>query len=174
MIAYLGLFAAAFVAATLLPMQSEAVLGALAHRGGHPLLLLWAVATAGNVLGSVVNYGLGRWLAQFEGRRWFPASPGQIRRAEGWYRRWGRWSLLASWLPLVGDPLYAGRFRIPPAANPTLVQTLREFPRQALHARFLELDHPVTGQRMKWESPLPDDFVWLLTLLQQDREAFVG
>ena len=76
--------------------------------------------------------------------------------------------------PLVGDPLYAGRFRIPPAANPTLVQTLREFPRQALHARFLELDHPVTGQRMKWESPLPDDFVWLLTLLQQDREAFVG
>jgi len=105
MIAYLGLFAAAFVAATLLPMQSEAVLGALAHRGGHPLLLLWAVATAGNVLGSVVNYGLGRWLAQFEGRRWFPASPGQIRRAEGWYRRWGRWSLLASWLPLVGDPL---------------------------------------------------------------------
>lgn len=105
MIAYLGLFAAAFVAATLLPMQSEAVLGALAHRGGHPLLLLWAVATAGNVLGSVVNYGLGRWLAQFEGRRWFPASPGQIRRAEGWYRRWGRWTLLASWLPLVGDPL---------------------------------------------------------------------
>ncbi len=76
--------------------------------------------------------------------------------------------------PLVGDPLYSGRFRIPPAANPTLVQTLREFPRQALHARFLELDHPVTGQRMKWESPLPDDFVWLLTLLQQDREAFVG
>ena len=76
--------------------------------------------------------------------------------------------------PLVGDPLYSGRFRIPPAANPTMVQTLRDFPRQALHARFLELDHPVTGERMKWESPLPDDFVWLLALLQQDREAFVG
>lgn len=76
--------------------------------------------------------------------------------------------------PLVGDPLYSGRFRIPPAANPTMVQTLRDFPRQALHARFLELDHPVSGTRMKWESPLPDDFVWLLTLLQQDREAFIG
>ena len=76
--------------------------------------------------------------------------------------------------PLVGDPLYAGRFRIPPAASPTLVQTLKEFPRQALHARFLELKHPTTGQRMKWESPLPDDFVWLLTLLRQDREAFIG
>jgi len=76
--------------------------------------------------------------------------------------------------PLVGDPLYAGRFRIPPAASPTLVQELRAFPRQALHARFLELEHPATGKRMKWESPLPDDFVWLLTLLQQDREAFIG
>ncbi|AYC34313.1 23S rRNA pseudouridine(1911/1915/1917) synthase RluD [Pseudomonas cavernae] len=76
--------------------------------------------------------------------------------------------------PLVGDPLYSGRFRIPPAASPTLVQELKSFPRQALHARFLELDHPVTGERMKWESPLPDDFVWLLTLLRQDREAFVG
>ncbi|AQZ34841.1 23S rRNA pseudouridine1911/1915/1917 synthase [Pseudomonas sp. NFACC19-2] len=76
--------------------------------------------------------------------------------------------------PLVGDPVYAGRFRIPPAASPTLVQSLKEFPRQALHARFLELDHPATGKRMKWESELPDDLVWLLTLLRQDREAFVG
>jgi len=75
--------------------------------------------------------------------------------------------------PLVGDPLYAGRFRIPPAASPTLVQTLREFPRQALHARFLELEHPATGQRMKWESPLPEDLVWLLSLLRQDNESFV-
>lgn len=76
--------------------------------------------------------------------------------------------------PLVGDPLYSGRFRIPPAASTTLVETLKTFPRQALHARFLELDHPATGERMKWEAPLPDDFVWLLTLLRQDREAFVG
>lgn len=76
--------------------------------------------------------------------------------------------------PLVGDPVYGGRFRIPPAANPSMVQTLKEFPRQALHARFLELDHPLTGERMKWQSPLPDDFVWLLTLLRQDREAFIG
>lgn len=74
--------------------------------------------------------------------------------------------------PLVGDPVYGGRFRIPPAASSTMVETLRHFPRQALHARFLELDHPHTGERMKWESPLPDDFVWLLTLLQQDSDAF--
>lgn len=76
--------------------------------------------------------------------------------------------------PLVGDPAYGGRFRIPPAASMTMVESLKNFPRQALHARFLELDHPTTGERMSWESPLPDDFVWLLSLLKQDREAFIG
>ncbi|MDN6856361.1 23S rRNA pseudouridine(1911/1915/1917) synthase RluD [Pseudomonas sp. CAN2814] len=75
--------------------------------------------------------------------------------------------------PLVGDPTYGGRFRIPPGASPTLVESLRDFPRQALHARFLELDHPSTNVRMKWESPLPDDFTWLLSLLRQDNESFV-
>ncbi|CDF86103.1 23S rRNA pseudouridine(1911/1915/1917) synthase RluD [Pseudomonas sp. QL9] len=75
--------------------------------------------------------------------------------------------------PLVGDPVYGGRFRIPPGASPTLVESLRDFPRQALHARFLELDHPASGVRMKWESPLPDDFTWLLSLLRQDAESFV-
>lgn len=76
--------------------------------------------------------------------------------------------------PLVGDQQYGGRFKIPPAASPTLVEALREFPRQALHARFLELNHPATGARMKWICDLPEDFMWLLTLLQQDRSAFVG
>ncbi|WP_407733131.1 23S rRNA pseudouridine(1911/1915/1917) synthase RluD [Pseudomonas citronellolis] len=75
--------------------------------------------------------------------------------------------------PLVGDPVYGGRFRIPPGASLTLVESLRDFPRQALHARFLELDHPASGERMKWESPLPDDFTWLLSLLRQDNESFV-
>ncbi|KJJ96138.1 ribosomal large subunit pseudouridine synthase D [Pseudomonas sp. 21] len=75
--------------------------------------------------------------------------------------------------PLVGDPTYGGRFRIPPGASPTLIESLRDFPRQALHARFLELDHPATHVRMKWESPLPDDFTWLLSLLRQDNESFV-
>lgn len=76
--------------------------------------------------------------------------------------------------PLIGDQTYGGRFKIPPAANPTMIETLRDFPRQALHARFLELVHPITQQPMKWEAPLPEDFTWLLTLLRQDRESFVG
>lgn len=74
--------------------------------------------------------------------------------------------------PLVGDPLYGGRSRLPPAASPTLIEALRTFPRQALHARFLELQHPFSGKRMKWEAPLPEDFCWLLELLRQDSEAF--
>lgn len=75
--------------------------------------------------------------------------------------------------PLVGDPLYAGRPRIAPGSNQSLIEELRTFPRQALHARFLELDHPVSGERLKWEAPLPDDFNWLLQLLRQDDESFV-
>ena len=75
--------------------------------------------------------------------------------------------------PLIGDPTYGGRFRIPPGANPTLIEALKTFPRQALHARFLELTHPVTGERMKWEAPIPEDFAWLLSLLRQDSEAFI-
>jgi membrane protein YqaA with SNARE-associated domain len=64
-----------------------------------------AVATAGNVLGSLVNYGLGRYLQLYRGRRWFPVSDEALRRGEQHYRRFGRWSLLASWMPFVGDPL---------------------------------------------------------------------
>ncbi len=74
--------------------------------------------------------------------------------------------------PLLGDPVYGGRFRIPPASNPTLIQSLKEFPRQALHARFLELDHPITGKRIRWESELPEDIVWMLSLLRQDNQSF--
>ena len=75
--------------------------------------------------------------------------------------------------PLVGDPVYGGRFRIPRWPARPWSRLFANSP-AALHARFLELDHPATGVRMKWESPLPEDFLWLLSLLRQDREAFVG
>jgi 23S rRNA pseudouridine1911/1915/1917 synthase len=76
--------------------------------------------------------------------------------------------------PLVGDQTYGVRFRIPPAASVAMVEAVKNFPRQALHARFLALDHPTTGERMEWASPLPDDFLWLLSLLNDDRESFIG
>ncbi|TLX63384.1 DedA family protein [Stutzerimonas nosocomialis] len=113
--AYLGLFLAAFAAATLLPAQSEAVLTALLLTGEFPVTALLLVATLGNVLGSVVNWLLGRYLERFRHKRWFPVSDAQLEKAQGQYRRFGRWSLLLSWVPIVGDPLtvIAGVMREP-------------------------------------------------------------
>lgn len=70
--------------------------------------------------------------------------------------------------PLVGDPLYGGRPRLPKAAAPELVDTLRGFRRQALHAAELGLHHPITGEWLQWQSPLPEDFVHLLDVLRVD------
>jgi membrane protein YqaA with SNARE-associated domain len=110
-----GLFAAAFLAATLLPAQSEAALVALILTSDIAPWLLVTVASAGNVLGAVVNWLLGRGLERYRDRSWFPVTPDSLDRAQGWYRRWGRWSLLFSWLPIVGDPLtvVAGTMREP-------------------------------------------------------------
>ncbi|MGG5811520.1 YqaA family protein [Falsiroseomonas sp. CW058] len=110
-----GLFLAAFGAASILPMQSEPVLVALLLLGDHPPWLLVLVASIGNTLGSCLNWALGRAVERLRGRRWFPVKPDALLRAEGWYRRFGRWSLLLSWAPLVGDPLtvVAGVLREP-------------------------------------------------------------
>ncbi|KIP86297.1 YqaA family protein [Stenotrophomonas sp. CFBP8980] len=114
MLSLSGLFLAALIAATLLPAQSEAVLVALLLEGGDPVLLV-AVATAGNVLGSLFNWWLGLQVQRFQGRRWFPVSATRLERAQAWYRRHGRWSLLLSWAPVIGDPitLAAGVMREP-------------------------------------------------------------
>lgn len=100
-----GLFLAAFAAATILPMQSEAALVALLLTGDYPAWLLVVTASAGNVLGSVANWLIGRVAGRFGHRKWFPAKQETLVRARRWYARYGRWSLLLSWLPIVGDPL---------------------------------------------------------------------
>src|SRR5690554_5161661 len=112
---YFLLFSSALVAATLLPLQSELVLVSLLMAGQASVLALLVVATAGNVLGSLVNWWLGRYLLRWQGRRWFPVSAPQLERARGAYQRYGYWSLLLSWMPLVGDPLtlVAGVMREP-------------------------------------------------------------
>lgn len=100
-----GLFASAFVSATLLPGSSEAALLALLALGRDDAALLVATATAGNVLGSLVNWFMGRFLSRFRDRRWFPVDRRGYERAIAWYNRYGLWSLLFAWLPVVGDPL---------------------------------------------------------------------
>ncbi len=101
--AYLNLFLAAFLAATLLPAQSEAVL--LYLLGSHPAWALIGVASVGNVLGSCVNFWLGLNVHRFSHHRYFPFKPQQITKAEHYYHRYGVYTLLFSWLPIIGDPL---------------------------------------------------------------------
>lgn len=115
MIAYTSLFLSALIAATILPMQSEAVLVGLLTTTSHSVSGLLLVATVGNVLGSVINWVLGRSILQLKDKRWFPTSDAQLAQAQGWYRRYGRWSLLGSWLPVIGDPItvVAGVMREP-------------------------------------------------------------
>ncbi|MYM54269.1 YqaA family protein [Thalassovita mangrovi] len=115
MFSYLSLFSAAFFAATILPMQSEALLAYYLTDPALSLAVLLGVATFGNVLGSVVNWVCGRFFRRFKDRRWFPVSPQKLARAEAHYHRYGRWSLLASWVPIIGDPLtvVAGLMREP-------------------------------------------------------------
>jgi membrane protein YqaA with SNARE-associated domain len=113
MIALSGLFLAAFLAATPVPFQSELVfLGMQAAGWGTGLLVL--VASIGNTLGSCVTYALGHWLSDRRDHRWFPLTPDQMTRAEGWWGRWGLWLLLLSWAPF-GDMIVAvsGVLRVP-------------------------------------------------------------
>ncbi|WP_018605905.1 YqaA family protein [Uliginosibacterium gangwonense] len=112
--ACLSLFFAAFVAATLLPTSSEALLAALLASAQYPVWLLLLVASLGNTLGSVVNWLLGRGLIRFQHKRWFPIKAAALERATQRFQRWGIWCLLLAWLPIIGDPLtlVAGVLRV--------------------------------------------------------------
>lgn len=109
-----ALFLAALVSATLFPGQSEAVLAAMVSGSAHPWSLV-AIASIGNTLGSALNWLLGVGIERFRHRRWFPVRQAALDRAQRWYRRYGKWSLLLSWAPVVGDPLtiVAGVMREP-------------------------------------------------------------
>jgi len=109
-----GLAFSAFTSATVLPGTSEAVYLALHLAGAAPAALLLAVASVANVAGSCVNWLIGRAAARLRGTRWLPDGE-TLARAERWFGKWGKWSLLLSWVPVVGDPLtvVAGVLRVP-------------------------------------------------------------
>ena len=112
--ALFGLFLAAFVAATLIPFQSEIIFAGMIVAEPERFGVILLVASVGNVLGSCLNYALGRGLMQLRVMERFRIPEDALRRAEAWFRRWGVWSLLLSWLPL-GDVLtvVAGTLRTP-------------------------------------------------------------
>jgi membrane protein YqaA with SNARE-associated domain len=112
---YGGLFLVALLSASILPLQSEAVLVGLLLSNNYPVRLLLTIASVGNVLGSILNWYLGRYIQHFQQRRWFPVKPKQLEKASRWYLKYGKWSLLLSWVPIIGDPLtvIAGVLREP-------------------------------------------------------------
>ena len=104
MLSYISLFISSFLAASLFPASSEVLLLALLQQGYLPSLL-FIVATAGNTLGSCLNWYLGSKLEQYKHQRWFPVAPAALERAQQHFQHFGSWSLLFAWLPIIGDPL---------------------------------------------------------------------
>jgi len=111
---YLSLFIISFLAATILPFSSELTLAGLMATSSYDNLLLLAVASFGNILGSVVNWILGFYSRNLSTKRWFPFKDKQIEKSSKWFNKFGRWSLLFAWVPIIGDPLTlaAGLLRV--------------------------------------------------------------
>lgn len=111
---YIGLFLSSFLSATILPGQSEIALTSLIILNNHSLSFLVFIASLGNVLGSLLNWFIGCKLERFKKKNWFPVTELQLKKASNWYHKYGKWTLLLSWVPFVGDPItiVAGIFRI--------------------------------------------------------------
>jgi membrane protein YqaA with SNARE-associated domain len=99
-----ALFLLSFLASTLIPLGSEWFLAVLLLKGFEPLPTV-AVATVGNTLGALTTYAIGLWGGPFLIRRLLRIDDAARQRAERFYARFGSWSLLLSWLPIIGDPL---------------------------------------------------------------------
>ena len=111
---YLSLFIISFLAATILPFSSELTLAGLMATSSYDNLLLLLVASLGNVLGSAVNWILGFYSRKLSKKKWFPFKDEQIEKSSKWFNKFGRWSLLFAWVPIIGDPLTlaAGLLRV--------------------------------------------------------------
>ena len=103
--AYLTIFIISLLAATILPFSSEISLAGLLISNNYNNLLLLIFASLGNIIGSCVNWFLGFYSRKFENKRWFPFDRRKITQASVWFEKYGKWSLLFSWLPFVGDPI---------------------------------------------------------------------
>ncbi len=107
------LFFSSFFAATLFPAQSEIILATINIANNHNRFLLVFIATFGNVLGSLTNWLIGFYLLKFKDKKWFLIKDQQIDKYSKIYQKFGIWSLLFAWLPVIGDPLtlIAGIFK---------------------------------------------------------------
>ena len=102
---YLTIFFLSFLAATILPFSSEIGLASLLALDTYNNVLLLILASCGNILGSCINWLLGNYSRGFEKKKWFPFNKKNLLKASNWFERYGKWSLLLSWVPIVGDPI---------------------------------------------------------------------
>ena len=102
---YFSLFIVCFLVATIIPFGSEMYFATLLATGNYVSLLLLIAAATGNILGSVFNWMCGYYAAYFLKKKWFPISQNQVDKAISFFLKYGKWSLLFAWVPLVGDPL---------------------------------------------------------------------
>ena len=114
MFAYLSLFIVSFLAATILPFSSEAILATYLLSETYNKFFLIFIASFGNILGSIFNWFLGVYFLKFQEKKWFPFTNTQIDRSSRWFKKYGKWSLLFAWVPIIGDPItfIAGTMRI--------------------------------------------------------------
>ena len=137
--AYIGLFLSAFLAATLIPAQSELGLGYLVINTDYSIVLLVTVASIGNTAGATINWFIGRGVARSV------VSSKKIRPSTrywtiiNWYKKYGQWTLLLSWAPFIGVPItvIAGVFKVPPKTF-LLIVALAKTSRYILIAIFAE------------------------------------
>ena len=93
------------LAATILPLSSEIVLTTMLLTNLFEKNILLIVASFGNILGSIFNWYLGKKITIFQDRKWFPVSPKQLNKSQKYFQKYGLWSLLLAWVPVIGDPL---------------------------------------------------------------------
>ena len=111
---YLQLLLFSFLAATFLPFSSEVILTTMYLSKNFNIFILLIVASTGNILGSLFNWYLGKKILIFKDKKWFPISDDKLKKSEKFFQKYGVWSLLLAWVPIIGDPLtmIAGVLRI--------------------------------------------------------------
>ena len=105
MTTYLSLALISFLAATIIPLSSELALASLLSTNEHNSFILIGTASLGNILGSIFNWLLGFYLFEYINKKWFPFKENQVNAAFKKFSKFGVWSLLFAWVPIIGDPL---------------------------------------------------------------------
>ena len=111
---YTSLFISSFLSSTLLPGHSELTLTAFIFLKKYQVTDLILFASIGNILGSILNWCIGYYLTNLKDKKWFPVKNLQLEKATIWFSSYGKFCLLFSWVPFVGDPLtvVAGILRV--------------------------------------------------------------